>query len=500
MRVQQWNGRPRSSYSFHAVIGLVLCCLSSIQSVYGETASSSSQKNIKTDQVNGRRMINTTMKEKDFAAAMGDAIRRESPEFVLHADDNQRPLSTSQRSQHHPYFRRIDTSLTSIGSGIGSSDVSIMFSSNKKGDNDKVAPPYQRRRNEDAGGVEASGSAVLVNYFLKSHGGVHGLQSACSLLCTLFGIGSLFIPTPKSNPTTGITSAAPFLLSTMPKLIWLRRCIVCALTKHLSGFMAATWVCAYRFTQVGWNDTRKRMEALATDAVSQYLFYCATLILWTSSSDARVGRVAAGSGANPMVATSSSPNQSVHVVALPWWLDGSPLKCFIITLSLIGPILLREAISTLWVFADSLVLLQSAQAPTVDEDDEFNAQSSPVLDTLFYTGRASVHTFMNLFLKFFLPTSQKNIKWKDMDSITRQLLLAKFTSQLSLGMELTTGCIVVYDAIRAFWEYSILPVGSTLRPSVRSVAVRLVCARLLINFLLVRKREKVKDLFTQMSR
>lgn len=454
-----------------------------------------SEETMTRDTINGRRMINTAMKESDFATAMGDAIRRESPEFVLKTSQGFQP---SQRIHHHPYYHLIDTSLTSIGSGIGSSDVEKLFSSKKKDGHEKTHYNQNRRRiHEDAGGVEASPSAVLVNYFLKSHGGVHGLQSACSLLSTLFGIAALLAPMPQSaGDSSGTIITGNYVKpSPLPKMIWLHRCIICALTKHLSGFLAATWVCAYRFSQVGWIDTRKRMEALATDVVAQYLFYCSTLILWTGSADAKIGKTISEAGIG-LGSSLSRSSQNTTPLLLPWWLDGSPIKRFIITLSLLGPVLLREFISTLWVLADVLVLLQSAQRPTSSSDDGNNVEeSSQILSTLFYTGRTTIHTFMNILLKVSSPSSEKKTEWKDMDAITRQRILAKLTSQLSLSMELVTGCIVLYDAIRAFWEYSILPVGSSGRPSIRSVGMRLICARLFINFLLVRKRQKLKDLF-----
>ena len=47
---------------------------------------------------------------------------------------------------------------------------------------------------DEGGGVEPPASAVIANYFLKSHGGVHGVQSLTSLLSVMFGIGTYFTP------------------------------------------------------------------------------------------------------------------------------------------------------------------------------------------------------------------------------------------------------------------------------------------------------------------
>ena len=82
-------------------------------------------------------------------------------------------------------------------------------------------------------------------------------------------------------------------------------------------------------------------------------------------------------------------------------------------------------------------------------------------------------------------------QWRDADAATKQKLLAKVVSKISLGMEIGTGLILTYDAIRAIIDFSISPVST--RPSIVAVAKRILCARLYINFMLVR-RKKVVDL------
>ena len=120
----------------------------------------------------------------------------------------------------------IDTSLTSIGSRIGSSDAPNLFSSRTKDGHRKThyhnkKNENSRRIHEDASGVEASPSAVLVNYFLKSHGGVHRLQSACSLLSTLFGIEALLAPMLQSagGSSGAITTVNSVKPSPLPNMI-----------------------------------------------------------------------------------------------------------------------------------------------------------------------------------------------------------------------------------------------------------------------------------------
>ena len=74
----------------------------------------------------------------------------------------------------------------------------------------------------------------------------------------------------------------------------------------------------------------------------------------------------------------------------------------------------------------------------------------------------------------------------------KQKLLATLVSKLSLLFELGTLAIIVIDAMRAFLDFSTSSIST--RPSVISIAKRLICARLYINFILVRRKDKVIDL------
>ena len=60
-------------------------------------------------------------------------------------------------------------------------------------------------------------------------------------------------------------------------------------------------------------------------------------------------------------------------------------------------------------------------------------------------------------------------------------------------MELLTGMVLVVDAGMAIWEFAML----TPRPKLLSVAQRLLCARLYVNFLWVR-RTKIRSLGHQL--
>jgi hypothetical protein len=98
-------------------------------------------------------------------------------------------------------------------------------------------------------------------------------------------------------------------------------------------------------------------------------------------------------------------------------------------------------------------------------------------------GKGAVDAIMSLLLT---PS-----QWRGADAPQRQKLLAKLVARASLAMEIGTGLILTIDAARAFLDYSVSPMGS--RPPLITVMKRLICARLYINFMLVRRR-KVIDL------
>jgi len=310
---------------------------------------------------------------------------------------------------------------------------------------------------DEGGGVEPPASAVIANYFLKSHGGVHGVQSLTSLLAVVFGIGTYF--TPSSN--LGL------------KVRLMQRTLICALAKHLSGFLAVATMSAGSIPDVGWRETRMRIESLALDPVAQYLFYCALLIVWmhgaVSSSGGNTSKVAAAATAT---ATATATAAVAAVKVFPWWLKDDKWRALCLTCIMV-PILVREVVSTLWVIADVLVLYYSAKSP----------EASPFI---LKAGKGVVDAIMSLLLT---PT-----QWRSANAAQRQKMLAKLVRRTSLGFEVGTCLILVYDAVRAFIDFSIAPVTS--RPSILSVVKRIICARLIVNFMLVR-RKKVLELVTE---
>lgn len=303
---------------------------------------------------------------------------------------------------------------------------------------------------DEGGGVEPPANAVIANYFLKSHGGAHGVQSLTSLFAVLFGIGTYL------TPSTNLAL----------KVRLMQRTLICALAKHLSGFLAVATMSADSIPDIGWRQTRRRIEALALDPVAQYLFYCSLLIVWMN------GAVSATAGAAKVAAvTATKIAANSNTKPFPWWLQDDKWRPLCFTCIMV-PILVRELVSTAWVISDVLVLYYLSKS----------ADASPAI---LKAGKGMVDAIMSLLLT---PKI-----WRSADAVQRQILLAKLVGRISLGFEVGTCLILVFDGIRAFVDFSVAPVTS--RPSIFSVAKRVICARLIINFMLVR-RKKVLELVT----
>jgi len=405
----------------------------------------------------GKSVIKDALKE-DAATAMGDAIRARSSDLLN--DDLTHPL-------HH-----VDVTLNSISYAIGSSEIQQRQQQRIKRNQAHSALSSDSTQSvaaggvfdDDGGGVEPSSSAVIANYFLKSHGGLHGIQSIMSLLSVFFGLGTYAVP---SNN-----------LSLKVRLI--QRTLICALSKHLSGFIAAATASANRIPDVGFRETRIRIENLALDPVTQYLFYCALLVLWMNGININMtDGLTKGTSTTTKAATATlntkAATDTITSSIIPWWLNDK--RRLISITCLIGPILIREIVSTIWVIADVLVLHHSSNLLSSSSN---NSSSSSMILKI---GKRTIDAFMSLLLT---PAT-----WRNANAAQRQRLLAKLVAKISLSLEIGTGLILIVDAIRAFLDFSISPVKA--RPSFISVSKRLVCARLYINFLLVR-RKKVIDL------
>jgi len=331
-----------------------------------------------------KKVIQEAMREKDAETALGDAIRERADQLRSEMDN--------------PLLQKIDQSVSSVGLAMGTSD--------------------QVEIEEDGGGVEAAPTSVLANYFLKSHGGAHALQCVCSLLAALSATGALMV----SNSSL--------------RLIMMRRAMLFAMTKHVSGLLAVTSMTATAIPEVGLRRARAWIEQLARDPVSQYVFYAALIMLWLPSN--------------------------------AWWLDGS-LFSRLAPFILLGPILLREVASTAFVISDILVLLTTSGGK----------ENAP---RILQIGQSIMNAFMSILVT---PSV-----WRSASAQTRQEILAKLTSRTSLIFELCVGLLLSLDALVSVWEFAFKPTEQ--RPSLTDVIKRIFCARLYLNFLWVRRRKIVK--------
>jgi hypothetical protein len=295
--------------------------------------------------------------------------------------------------QEDPLLQSIDWSIHSLSHGLGASDSRMQ-----------------------GGGVQAATTSIIANYFLKSHGGAHALQVACSFLATISGLIAIVLQ--KKQPI-GFTC--------------LRRCLLFAMVKHVTGLLAAAAIAAKAIPKIGLSQARGWMEQLVLDPVSQYVSYTALLMLWL-------------------------PSQTRLVYA--WW-SKYP---FVVPL-LVAPILLREVISNLLVISDILVL------------SSMNGEPSGMIQTVLNISQSILNAFMSL-----LVSPQK---WRSADPAKRQAILAKLVSKVSLFMEVAVGLLLSCDFGYALFQLAF--VGGPKRPPLKETVMRLLCVRLYVHFLWIRR-------------
>jgi len=302
---------------------------------------------------------------------------------------------------------------------------------------------------EDDGGVEGSPTAVLVSYFLKSHGGAHALQCICSLLASSAAMASLVVPS-KSRM----------------QLVLLKRTMMFAMIKHVSGLLGASVVAAKAIPNVGLRKARVWMEQLARDPVSQYVFYTACMLLWLSSIN------------NNTPSTAPFAGIVLSAERFPW-----------IPFVIVGPILLREVVSTMLVISDVLVLWVTSSTcnESGGEDDSVINSTAQTMQMILAMSQKPINIIMCL---LFTPS-----RWQAADSATRQELLAKLTSKVSLSLEIVVGLVMLADIVGRMVQF-LFGTASGVKPSFLSVVQRLICVRLYLQFLWVRRR-KISRLATK---
>lgn len=287
----------------------------------------------------------------------------------------------------------------------------------------------------DAGGVEASTSSVIANYFLKSHGGAHLLQSASSLLATFCAFGTLFVASKSSEGTSKWT------------LVLLRRTMIFAMIKHVSGLLASASLAAKAIPTIGISQSRKWMEDIVKEPVAQYVFYTALILLWL-------------------------PSKSSLATATIWWLP----KYRWIVYGLVGPILLREVVSNMLVMSDILVLW------SVGSKNE-----NAILEGVLKTSQSVVNAAMSLLVS---PE-----KWRSADPAGRQEILAGLISKASLFLEAGVGGTLVVDLVIGFMQMVFGIMGGRL--AWYEILTKILVIRLYVHYLVWIRRKSLVKLATE---
>ena len=364
-----------------------------------------------------KAQVEKILKEKDASEALGDAIRERADQL---------------RYDNNPLLEGIQNSVSSVGWAMGASD----------------HPRQQQQEEEDeGGGVEAAPTAVLVHYFLKSHGGAHALQCVCSLLATTAGLGAILLPLTlsKKNKNWNILS-----------LTLIKRCMLFAMVKHVSGLLAATFLTARAIPEVGLRKARAWMDELVTDPVSQYVFYAACILLWLPNP-------------NLIKAASTSTDAATTASAALWW-QSYP----VVPPLLVGPVVLREMVSTALVISDVLVLWNFS-----------TGKESALGQAILKTGQTFTDSMMSI-----LVTPKV---WRPANAAERQAILAKLTSKLTLAMEVAVGVLMTADSAWSLIGFTFASLSQRL--PVLHLLKRLFCTRLYLHFLWTRRR-KIERLAT----
>ena len=384
-----------------------------------------------------------------------------------------------------------DAGLVSLGLSLGTAGTdadnsSVVRSSKKESDDKFIETPYYQYthrypRMSNKQYVKPSTSAVVVNYFLKTHGGTHVMQCLLSLLASVLGLTCLLLP---SFPTTvgdmiDINSLARRTALASAKYSLLQQTLLVAVAKHASGLIGALLLGASKIPQIGLRDTRKHLEVVTSDPVGQYLFYCSLLVVWLNLGAAHnIASLKTQVTSLRNAATVDSKEGVMKVLdgfshnPPPWYLKQST-GGFITPIIMLLPILLREIISIAWVVSDVLTLAFTSSG----------GMTGKFMHSLLILARSIIDAAMSI-----VVTSEK---WRRADSFTRQRTLARLVSRCSLGMEIIVGGILIGDAIQLFWRFAfVLNVAEdfVIKPSFRVVLGKIICAHLYLNFLLSRRK------------
>mmetsp|Transcript_29104 Transcript_29104/g.44981 ORF Transcript_29104/g.44981 Transcript_29104/m.44981 type:complete len:589 (-) Transcript_29104:82-1848(-) len=465
--------------------------------------------------------INTAMKDSDTAHTLGEAIRARA--HIL-------------RKDKLPYAERtFDSALVSLGLSLGTAGldvdeddiVSVTDSGDsEEGDEDAESKAtttttmayYQyghHNQQQNQQYVQPSTSAVIANYFLKTHGGTHLLQCVLSLLASVLGMACLVLPpfpsaaalvaaTTSSNNNNKVASVTSVqlsrrILNSTTKHQLLQQTLLLAMAKHVSALVGAVILGAQRIPTLGIRNARRHLESVAVDPVGQYLFYCSILVVWLGwfggggnggasgvefvsglrrsviSIQNTASAAVAGGAENAEVEAMSQLLDVLSQSSPPWFLSQSHGGA-IIPIIMLTPILLREVISIIWVVSDVLSLAFTTSGGITGK----------FCQGILSTARSILDAFMSIVIS--------SDQWRKADSFQRQRTLARLVSQISLVLEVIVGAVLFGDAIQAFWGFSFgggatsgAMVGTRL--PLKIVVGKMACAHLYINFLLSRRRK-----------
>ena len=463
--------------------------------------------------------IDGVLRGKDAATALGDAIRNR-------ADELRRDVILDTRSYSE---RAFDTAVISVGLSLGTAGTDVDNTYVNDGKIDSVMAYYRHgHRNNNDNGINHSRrpgskedrydeeeeeiqqqrpSVLISEYFVMTHGGTHIAQCLFSLLASVLGVSCLLLPSFPSHglgTTIGSNKDAKafskhILLSTT-KCQLLQQTLLVAMAKHASGIVGAINLGAHQIPRAGVRDARRRIELVASDPVGQYLFYCSLLAVWIGwfgggNGSGRMGDYVAELKGNAVsimnaaaITTTTTADYSTTTTAPtvqlldalsqhppPWFLCQSPYGVgHIVPFLVLGPILLREVISVVWVCSDVLTLLSVSTS----------GMTGAILSRVLTTSNAAMDIFMSTLIS-------------RADSFQRQRTLSLLVSRISLLMELAMGVVLLVDAAVSFWTYALIgPTPTTTSGKIsgqypfRSMLGKMVCAHLYINFLLSRRKKE----------
>jgi hypothetical protein len=302
---------------------------------------------------------------------------------------------------------------------------------------------------DDGGGVRAPSGSIIANYFLKSHGGAHLFQSICSVMAVAASFGAFVAASKSSAKWT---------------LVLLRRALIFAMIKHMTGLISSAVIAAKAVPRIGLNKSRQWMEQVVRDPVSHYIFYTAVLLVWLPNKGLVVETAKAASTA----AVAKTANGAG--VSTAWWW---PKHVGWLISIVLGPILLREVISTLLVISDVMILWSLGE-------------ENITLDRILASSQSVINALMSLLVS---PT-----QWRTADPSERQAILASLVSKISLAFEGAVAAILFFDLLIGFVQLAFGAAGSRQRPSLRAMFLKLIIVRLYVHYMLYIRRSKYSKL------